>query len=662
MMDVIRSLPVYKEKQKILDAIKNNNIIVVESPTGSGKTTGIPIILYEEGYANLKQICVTQPRRIAALNVSEFISESLGYQKDNKTVAAKMRFFDETNADTKIKIMTDGILLEEMKKDPLLNTYSIIMIDEAHERSLNIDFILGILKTILAKRDDLKVIISSATINTKEFSEFFDNAPIISIEGRMYPVDVKYVPITNVQDRDKGICDQVVKIAQEEIKNKTGDILVFASGEKLIKEICCAINVAPFSSKVVLYPLYSKLSRDDQKRVFIPTKKNETKIVVATNIAETSITINGIKVVIDTGLQKINFYDQSNFTASLIETNIAKSNAEQRKGRAGRVSEGVCYRLYKEKEYNAFSMFQSPEILRSDLSEVVLRMVDLGIKDAENFPFLNKIDPINISSAYNTLETLGAIDENRNLTQIGKFMIKFPLPPRLSRILAEGVFRYPGALPNICTILAFLSTKSPFLVSDEDISISRRAQNCFASSDGDLVSYLDVFECYKSFNGDREAQDDWCERHFLDKEAMAEISNIKEQLEEMLNEQNVPLIDNCSKKEYLLSFCAGLRQFIAARVSEREYCTEQARRIYIHPSSLFKGALPGYFVAGEIVQTTKMFARSLSPLPKSWVEGLGLKFPKNKGYSASIKGFSSQKGKSSTRRSTSKKHHKKRHY
>lgn len=662
-MDIIKSLPVYKEKDKILQAVEENDVIIVESPTGSGKTTGIPIILYESGYANTKQICVTQPRRIAALNVSEFIKSELGFSKADSRVAAKMRFYDETQSDTQIKIMTDGILLEEMKKDPLLENYSIIMIDEAHERSLNIDFILGLLKSILEKRNNLKVIISSATINTSQFSKYFNSAPIISIEGKMFDVDVVYSPLSANLDRDKALVEKIVEITQSEVAKKSGDILVFLPGEKLINETCNSINRADYKkSKIVLYPLYSKLSREDQLRVFIPTGKNETKIVVATNIAETSITINGIKVVIDSGLQKINFYDQNNFTSSLVETPIARSSAMQRKGRAGRVDRGICYRLYKEKEFNMMSEFQSPEILRSDLSEVVLRMVDLGIKDAERFPFIDKISPENIISAYNTLTILGAIDSERNLTEIGKFMVKFPLPPRLARILAESVFNYPGTLANICTILAFLSTKSPFLVSDTDIMISRKRQSQFASTSGDLVSYLEVFDYYKSFKDDKEARDNWCDYHFIDPETMGEIANIKQQLEEMLSDANIPVQDDCSEKEYILCLCAGLRQFICKRMTEREYATSTAKKISIHPSSLYKGPLPDYFVSGEIVQTTRMFARSLSPVPEAWLKSFNLSFPRPSKKAKALKDFKSShrgSGKHSHDKSKSRKHHKK---
>ncbi len=624
------SFPVYSDRKLILDALEANPVVVVESPTGSGKTIGIPIILRENGYLGMRKIAVTQPRRIAALNVCSFIRDQLDITDDE--VACKIRFFDESTSDTKIKIMTDGILLEEIKKDPLLEAYSIVMVDEAHERSLNIDFILGLLKEILRKRSDLKVIISSATINTKLFSDYFDGAPVVSIEGKSFPVEVIHAPLDKdltVSERDEQLIDAIVGICDASIDRDAGDILVFLPGERLIKKTCFRLNRVLREKDIIIYPLYSHLSKEDQLKVFTPTRKGQTKIVVSTNIAETSITIDGIKVVIDSGLVKINYYNQNNFSQSLVERKITKSNALQRQGRAGRVSEGVCYRIYSEEDFNEMQLYPEPEIKNSDLSEVVLRMLDIGIKDIEDFPFISNVGKENISSALRTLKFLDAIEGDRELTSIGRFMSSFPLPVRPARILAESVFRYPGALANIITILAFLSTKSPFLRSDDDPALARRRHRRFESDLGDYISLLQLYDHYTSFNGDVQAQDKWCEDMYLDRATMFEIASIRKQLEEMLAEKSIPLTDDCSEKEYLLCIMAGLKQFICKRIGPKEFASPFLSHVFISSSSLYKprGEMASYIIASEIVRTNQLYAHLVSPILGNWVKPLGLSFP-----------------------------------
>ena len=662
-MSKIDDLLVYKHKDEIIKKIEQNNVVIIESPTGSGKTTGIPLILYEAGFANSKKIGVTQPRRVAALNVSSYIRELTSL--DSSYISAKMRFYDESGDDTKIKVMTDGILLEEIKSDKLLSQYSIIMVDEAHERSLNIDFCLGLLKEILAQRDDFKVIVSSATINTELFSTYFDNAPIISLSGKSYNVDVIYSELDTKKDelflynkrfdnrakRDSSlIVRQIVDICTHCIANNYGDILIFLSGERLIKEACKALNKAYFKKNVVLYPLYSRLSREEQLRVFIPTPKNSVKIVVATNIAETSITIDGIRVVIDSGFEKNNFYDQNRFTSSLNECRITKSSAEQRKGRAGRTSDGVCYRLYSQDDFEAMDEFLEPEIKNADLSEVVLRMCDLGINDANNFQFITNVNKENIKSAYETLRYLDLIDNDNNLTAIGKFVSKFPLPPRLGRVLAESVFMYPSSLERICTILAFLSTKSPLVTSDLDPKISRDAHFKFAEHYGDLVAYLSIYDEFIKFDGDREAQEKWCVDNYFDFIVMQEIVSIKNQLESMLSDLNIPISNDASIKEYIFCLCAGLKQFICKKIKGYdEYSSLFAKNISLSPSCLLEIPVikrlkngkrskknlkksshvqykPEYIVAAELMRTNRLYAYSVARIDESWIAEMNISF------------------------------------
>ena len=424
-----KSLPVYEQKQKILDCMEKNKVVIVESPTGSGKTTQIPVILYEAGYATNGMIAVTQPRRIAALSVSEFISKQMGTPYPG-LVGYKMRFEDNTGADTRIKIMTDGILLQEMKLDPWLSKYSVIMVDEAHERSLNIDFILGLLKRVLRERSDFHVIVSSATMNTQAFSDYFDGAPIVSIDTITYPVSVIYDPITGgATTATEAGCDMLLSkicatvdrvLDNDEGSDINGGILIFLPGEKIIKDCVDRLLHCPFSRHLHILPLYGRLSKEEQERVFDDPPAGKKKVIVTTNIAETSVTIHDITTVIDSGLAKLNFYSPRTFTSSLNETPVSKASCNQRKGRAGRTHEGVCYRLYSRKDFEARPLYTTEEIYRTDLSEVVLRMAELGITDFYDFDFIASPGREGIIGAVDTLHMLGALDEDNTLSAIGK--------------------------------------------------------------------------------------------------------------------------------------------------------------------------------------------------------------------------------------------------
>ena len=323
----MKHLPVYQHRQEILTALEKNQVIIVESPTGSGKTTQIPLILHEAGYTAAKTVGITQPRRIATLSVSDFIRRQLEIK--DAFVGYKMRFNDTTDRETRIKVMTDGILLMELKADPLLSAYSVMLVDEAHERSLNIDFVLGLLKNVLLARPEFKVIVSSATINTSVFSHYFDDAPVISIDARIHPVDIIYKPVMNPENSLE-VIDTVTSIVEQRAQAKAGDILVFLPGEFDIKTCVQQLTTSKIRKELVVYPLFGRLSKEEQERVFNPTPRGKTKVVVSTNIAETSVTIDGITTVIDSGIAKINYYNQKNFTSSLVSLPIARSSCEQR--------------------------------------------------------------------------------------------------------------------------------------------------------------------------------------------------------------------------------------------------------------------------------------------------------------------------------------------
>ena len=622
-----KSLPVYEQKQKILDCMEQNKVIIVESPTGSGKTTQIPVILYEAGYATNGIIAVTQPRRIAALSVSEFISKQMNTPYPG-LVGYKMRFEDNTNQDTRIKIMTDGILLQEMKLDPWLSKYSVVMVDEAHERSLNIDFILGLLKRILKERSDFHVIVSSATMNTQAFSQYFDGAPIVSIDTITYPVSVIYDPIQGgaTTATEAGcdillskICATVDRVLDNDSQDDNkGGILIFLPGEKIIKDCLDRLLHCPFSRQLHILPLYGRLAKEEQERVFEDSPAGKKKVIVTTNIAETSVTIHDITTVIDSGLAKLNFYSPRTFTSSLNESPVSKASCNQRKGRAGRTHEGVCYRLYSRKDFEARPLYTTEEIYRTDLSEVVLRMAELGISDFYNFDFIAPPGREGIIGAVDTLKMLGALDEDNTLSAIGKMMVLFPLEPRISRIIVEAVMRFPDVIEKTLIAAAFLSANSPFLLPANEEMEARKAHHRFRDLSGDFGTYINLFRAYKQADNHQK----FCKKNYLDERVMAEIDNIKWQLGEIVGEKlGLPIIENGGNmSDYLCCIAAGMIQFVCIRTGRENYRSLTAEHICIHPGSVMFRQDPLFFVAGEIVRTSRIFAMSVSPLTKPMLD------------------------------------------
>jgi ATP-dependent helicase HrpA len=607
-----QALPIIRHKESILRALADHQVIVVESPTGSGKTTQIPQILLEAGYADHGLIGVTQPRRIAAVSVAEFIARQQNTHIPER-VGYKMRFEDFTSEATRIKIMTDGILLQEMKADPWLSRYSLLMVDEAHERSLNIDFILGLLKQVLEQRPDFKVIVSSATINAELFSSYYDEAPVVKIDAPSYPVQILYQPLREEHSPNE-IIEKISAIVDKE-RRQPGDILIFLPGEAAIKSCITALQALPRARKLEILPLYSRLSAEEQEKVFDDTP-GKIKIVVATNIAETSVTIDGVRCVIDPGLAKINIYNPRNFTSSLIEVPVSRASSNQRKGRAGRTRPGVCHRLYSPEDFRKRPLFTREEILRTDLSEVVLRMAELGIRDFEQFDFLSPPSKDGIVSAIETLKILDALDEMRELTAVGRQMIVFPTLPRLSRIIVEAMQRYPGVLEEVLTGVSFLSARSPFLLPAGEEMAARKAHHGFQDPLGDFVSYLKIFRAF-SGSGNKEA---FCARSYLDLRTMYEIRNIKSQLEEIVAASGFPLGSGGPVEDYLCAISRGLIQFVCVQSAPGIYASLTANRIQIHPGSVMFRENPRYIVAGEVVRTSRMYARSVSPLRREWLE------------------------------------------
>ncbi|MDR0663685.1 MAG: ATP-dependent RNA helicase [Spirochaetaceae bacterium] len=616
-------LPVYKHKDLILAALAENQVAVVESPAGSGKTTQLPVILHHAGFAKNGMIGVTQPRRIAALSVSEYIARELG-ESIPGLIGYKMRFADMTVPKTKIKIMTDGILLQEMKLDPWLSKYDCIIVDEAHERSLTIDFILGLLKRILEERHDFKVIVSSATINAEVFSAYFGNCPVVKIDATTYPVTLIYDPPEAARDQtglaaSELLLNKITLIVERIIsERRQGDILVFLPGEKMIKDCIARLASGSVGRKLHLIPLYGRLGKDEQERVFDKAPWGKTKVVAATNIAETSVTIDGITAVIDSGLSKTNFYNPKTFTSSLVEGPISKASCNQRKGRAGRTREGSCYRLYSRRDFESRPLFTTEEIYRTDLSEVVLRMAELGITSFEEFDFISTPGREGIRSAVETLNLLGALERDNSLSKIGKMMTEFPLSPRQSRIIVEAILYYPDVTGETIIAAAFLSTQSPYALPPGEEIDARRAHHRFRDSSGDFVSYLKLFREY----GEAADKARFCERSYLDERAMAEIANVAAQLELIVSDMGVPILSGGTIEDYLCAVARGLIQFVCVRQGRDVYRSLTADRILIHPGSVMFKMDPHYIVAGEIIRTARMYASSVSPLSSEILERL----------------------------------------
>ena len=451
-------LPISERRAEILAAIKNNPVVVIAGETGSGKTTQLPKICLEAGRGLRGKIAVTQPRRVAALSIARRIAEELELEY-GRYVGSKIRFRDQTSPETLIKVMTDGMLLAETQGDRDLSEYDTIIVDEAHERSLNIDFLIGYLRLLRQRRPDLKIIITSATIDTATFSKAFGDAPVIEVSGRVYPVEVRYWPLDEMQ-QENGDCtyiDAAVGAVGELLgESRDGDILVFMPSERDIREAREKLEGRNHRHTEIL-PLFGRLTAAEQQRVFAPQALR--RVVLATNIAETSLTIPRIRYVVDTGLARVSRYNPRSHTQRLPIEAIAQSSAEQRKGRCGRVANGICVRLYNEEDFKARLEYAQPEIQRANLAEVILRMIDLRLGDIEKFPFIDPPQKQAIAGGFQMLRELGAIDENRRLTERGRDMARLPIDPTVSRMILQA--RDEDALSEVLVIAAAISVQDP---------------------------------------------------------------------------------------------------------------------------------------------------------------------------------------------------------
>lgn len=619
--DFPEELPVSSRRDDLAAAIAGHQVVIVCGETGSGKTTQLPKICLSLGRGVAGMIGHTQPRRIAARSVAARVAEELGTPIGSQ-VGYKVRFSDHTSPDAYIKVMTDGILLAETQHDRFLDDYDTLIIDEAHERSLNIDFLLGYLRQLLPKRPDLKLIITSATIDPQGFARHFDNAPVIEVSGRMYPVEIRYRPLLAEDEdgRDRDMQQAIVDAVDELGRIDRGDILVFLSGEREIRAIAEALRKHHPPHTEIL-PLYARLSATDQNRVF--QSHTGRRIVLATNVAETSLTVPGIRFVIDTGLARISRYSHRAKVQRLPIEPISQASANQRAGRCGRVSAGVCMRLYAEEDYRNRPAFTVPEIQRSNLAAVILQMEVLGLGEVEHFPFIDPPDPRLIKDGYLTLMELGAVDEKRRLLTLGRDLAKLPVDPRIARIILAA--RNEQCLFEILIIASALAVQEPRERPQEASQAADQQHARFLDERSDFLAYLKLWEHYheQARHLSNNKLRKYCRENFLSYVRMQDWRDIHSQLLGLVKSMGFRLNQQPADYEQIhRALLAGLLVNIGCKGEEREYLGVRGAKFHIFPgSALFKKS-PKWLVTAELVETTRLYARTVAKIQPEWVEQL----------------------------------------
>ncbi len=631
-IDYPPELPVSERRQEIAEAIEKHQVVIVAGETGSGKTTQLPKICLELGRGRAATIGHTQPRRIAARSVANRIAEEL-HSELGQLVGFKIRFTERAGSNSLVKLMTDGILLAEIQSDPLLEQYDTLIIDEAHERSLNIDFLLGYLKRLLPRRPELKVIITSATINTGRFAEFFADAPVVEVSGRTYPVEQRYRPLLEEGKREidplQGLIDAVDELARID---PLGDILVFLSGERDIREASDALGKHRMRDTEVV-PLFSRLSASDQDRVF--RSHSGRRIVLATNVAETSLTVPGIRFVIDTGLARISRYSHRTKVQRLPIEPISRASANQRAGRCGRVSAGVCIRLYSEEDFLSRDEYTEPEIRRTNLASVILQMMSLGLGDIEQFPFIDPPDQRFINDGFRLLHELGAVDRHNRITPDGKQLARLPLDPRLGRMLLSAARE--NALHEVLIIASALTIQDPRERPMEAQQAADEKHLRFADEKSDFSAYLNLWDYFhqQSRHLSQNKLRKLCRSEFLNYLRLREWHDIHGQLLARMRELDLKPNEQAADYDAIhRALLAGLLGNIALK-DEREPDTTQKKRkplveylgarnirLTIFPGSSQAKRPPKWIMAAELVETSRLFARDVAAIDPAWIEPL----------------------------------------
>lgn len=624
-------LPVSQRRDEILEAIRDHQVVIVAGETGSGKTTQIPKICLELGRGVRGMIGHTQPRRIAARTVAERVAEELRTPL-GEAVGWKVRFTDQVGGDTFVKLMTDGILLAEIQTDRELRAYDTIIIDEAHERSLNIDFLLGYLAQLLPRRPDLKVIITSATIDPERFSRHFGDAPIVEVSGRTYPVEVRYRPLLE-DDSEDSDRDQITAICEavEELQGEgKGDILVFLSGEREIRDTADALNKKQYRFTEVL-PLYARLSHAEQHRVFQP--HTGRRIVLATNVAETSLTVPGIKYVIDPGTARISRYSHRTKVQRLPIERISQASANQRKGRCGRTSDGICVRLYSEDDFDSRPEFTDAEILRTNLASVILQMTAAGLGDIEKFPFIDPPDHRNIRDGVQLLQELGAFDPaqkdpKKKLTQLGRKLAQLPVDPRLARMVIEADKN--GCVREVMVIAAALSIQDPRERPSDKQTQADQQHARFKDETSDFLAYLNLWRYIREQQKERGSSSfrRMCKQEYLNFLRIREWQDIYAQLRTVAKQMGMHLEEPSAEaaapeQSVHTSLLAGLLSHIGLKDTDKnEYLGARGAKFAVFPGSALFKKPPRFIMSAELVETSRLWARVNAKVEPEWIEPL----------------------------------------
>ncbi|SFU35563.1 ATP-dependent helicase HrpA [Halomonas korlensis] len=653
------ALPVAERRADILDALREHQVVVVAGETGSGKTTQLPKLCLELGLGRRGLIGHTQPRRLAARSVATRLAEEMQVPLGGQ-VGYQVRFTDQTGDDTLVKLMTDGILLAETRHDPDLTRYETIIIDEAHERSLNIDFLLGYLKRLTARRPDLKVIITSATIDVERFAAHFAlpgpdgtprPAPVVEVSGRTYPVETRYRPLVREADDEEdrtlqeGILRAVEEVEAIEREKRwfhgPRDILVFLPGEREIREAADTLRRADLKGTEIL-PLYARLSNAEQNRVFAPHAGR--RIVLSTNVAETSLTVPGIRYVIDPGLVRISRYSYKTKIQRLPVEPISQASADQRKGRCGRVAEGVCIRLYDEEDFLSRPEFTDPEIRRTNLASVILSMLSLKLGDIEAFPFVDPPDSRFVTDGFRLLFELGAVDADNRLTPTGRKLARLPIDPRLARMVLAGADQ--GGLREVLIVVSALAVQDPRDRPSDKREAADQAHRRWHDPDSDFVALLNLWNGFEAareeLSGNRLRR--WCKDHYLNYLRLREWHDTFRQLRQLLREMEIevpppspsPQLGDGEQGERDAAALAtqrresavqlhkalltGLLSHLGTLLENREYLGARNRKFVIHPGSGLARKAPKWLMAVELVETSKLFARTVARIDPSWIE------------------------------------------
>ncbi|HVY80283.1 MAG TPA: ATP-dependent RNA helicase HrpA [Steroidobacteraceae bacterium] len=622
------ALPISAHRAQILEALARHQVIVVCGATGSGKTTQLPKLCLEAGRGTRGLIGHTQPRRLAARALASRLAQELGTTVGG-AVGYKVRFNDRTGPQTRVKLMTDGILLKELESDRRFRRYDTIIVDEAHERSLNIDLLLGVLKQLLPSRPELKVIITSATIDPQKFADFFGGAPIIEVSGRSYPVEVRYRPLIVTEDDDEeaaelSLPEGIVAAIREldaTAPGVRGDTLVFLPGEKQIREAAEALEAAELRNTQVL-ALYARLSASEQQRIF--EGHTERRIVLATNVAETSLTVPGIRYVIDSGLARISRYNARAKVQRLPIEKISQASADQRKGRCGREAEGICIRLYSEEDFSLREAFTPPEVLRTNLASVILRMAAVGLGDPERFPFLDPPDTRLINDGVRLLQELKAMDEERRVTSLGQQIAGLPVDPRLGRMLLAATRH--NCLTEMLIIAAFLEAQDPRERPADAQQHATQKHAELADKRSDFVTVLNLWRLYheQAATLSRNQLRKWCREHFLSAMRMREWQDLHAQLADAVAELKLrPNQVEASYAELHQAILTGFLGSIGNLDERREYDGPRGVRFVIAPGTPLASRPPKWVVAGSLIETTRLYARMVAAVDPGWIEAAG---------------------------------------